>query len=160
MLPTQPISHIHLKSPLTSISLTDTATKLNLNTTDFEIDALGGFTFDATDKRFIWDSANNYNCDLLATFIGDAGIEVTGGEITGNIILELRVNNAIILETNLNYNQQNKVQSYGANDVLIDDTTKEPLLEQGSYWEVWARAGVGETPIVTLDYFNVTIKGR
>lgn len=160
-LSVQPKAHLHLKSPKTGISLTDSWQKLDLNTTDFEIDMLGGFTLDDANDRIIWDNSNNYGISLNTLFIGDAGIEVTAG-ITGTISVTLGifVDGNLILETTVNFTTSGKIQSYGANDLLIDDVTKQSLLSQGSYAEYYIKAGTGETPTVTIDYFNTTIQGR
>lgn len=159
ILPEKPVCHAHLKAPLTGIALTNAWLKLPINETDFFVDALGGFTFDEANNRFIWDAAAAINMDLITQFIGDAGLEVTAGGVV-DIVLGLFVDGNLILETEMDFDNQNKIQSYGANDLIIDDTTKEPLLSQGSYIEVFARAGVAQTPTISLVYFNITVFDR
>ena len=159
LLPTKPSCHAHLKVPLTGIALTDAWLKLPINETDFFVDALCGFTFDEANNRFIWDAADAFSMSLQTLFVGDAGIEVTAGGIV-DVILGLFVDGVLILETELDFDNQNKIQSYGANDLMINDVTKVPLLDQGSYVEVFARAGTAQTPTVTLVYFNITVFDR
>lgn len=159
ILPGQPVCHAHLDSVLAGIGLTDEWSKLAINETDFEVVAKEGFTFDEPNNRFIWDAADALNIDLNPVFIGDAGLEVTAGGVV-NIILGLFVDGNLLLETELDFDNQNKIQSYGANELLVDPITQEPLLQQGSYIEVFARAGTSQTPTITLVYFNITVAGR
>jgi hypothetical protein len=161
ILPILPACHAHLKSALTGIALTSSWSKLNLNTTDFMIDALGGFTFDGTNKRFIWDSADTYSMGIFAEFLGSAGLQITsglGGGVT--VTLGLFIDGNLILETPLNFTTLSRIKAYCANDILVDDTTKLPLLTQASYVEIFAKAGTGETPTMTLDFFNITVRNR
>lgn len=158
ILEDQPVAHAHLNAPLTGIGLTDEWAKLPINETDFEVVAKGGFTFDEPNNRFIWDAADALKIDLDPIFIGDAGLEVTAGGVV-NIILGFFVDGNLLLETELDFDNQNKIQSYGANEVLVDGSL-EPLLQQGSYIEVWAKAGPAQTPTINLVYFNITTAGR
>jgi len=155
---TRQTSHCHLKAPVADIALTSTAIKLPLDTTNFHLKMLGGFTFDDANDRIYWDQVSAYGVSLPATFIGDAGLQVTAG-ISGSvkITLILKVDGVSILETPLNFTALNSIQGYGANGVLLDALDAD-LLQSGSYYEFWVKAGAGETPTITLDYFNVTIK--
>lgn len=159
ILETQPACHAHLKAPIPGIGLTDAWQKIDLNTTDFFIDALGGFTFDEINKRFIWDAADALNMDIIPVFVGDSGIEVTSGAGV-SVAFGLFVNGNLILETERGIDALNKIQSLGANDYIIDDTTKLPIIEQGGYVEFFIRAGTSETPTISIDYFYITLFGR
>lgn len=155
---TRHASNLHLKNSLSGISLTSSWLKLALDTANFHIKVLGGFTFDDANDRIYWDQSNVINKSLPATFIGDAGLEVTAGLGIGvTVTLGLFVDDVLILETPLNFGAIDKIQGYGANSILLNANDVD-LLQSGSYYEVKAKAATGETPTISLDYLNVTIK--
>ena len=151
-------SHAHLKNELTGIALTDAWSKLALDTTNYDIKALGGFTFDDANDRFYWDQSGAIDKSLPAFFIGDVGLQVTAGIGAGvTITMGLFIEGTLILETPITFGVIDKIQGYGANGVLLD-ALDDDLLQSGSYYEFWAKAGTSETPTVSLNYLNTTIK--
>lgn len=153
------LSHLHLKSPLSGIALTSSWSKLTLDTTNFHIKVFGGFSFDDANDRIYWDSGSVIGHSLPATFIGDAGLQVTAGLGAGvTIILGLFVNEVLILETPMSFTALTYIQGYGANGIMLDSATDANILQPNSYYDIRAKAGTGETPTIQLDYFQVTIK--
>jgi len=152
-------SHVHLKAPLTGIGLTTSYVKLALDTTNFHIRTLGGFTFDDTNDRIYWDSGGAIGRSLPVTFIGDAGIEITAGlSGTMKVTLGLFFDEVLVLETPISFSVIDKIQGYGANGILTN-ISEVSLLQSGSYWDVRAKVDSG-TPTITLAYFQVTIQRR
>lgn len=151
-------SHIHLENKITGVVLSDSWSKLGLDNTNFSIRMLGGFSFDDTNDRVYWDQDSVINQSLPATFIGDAGVTVTDGLVsTATIYLGLFIDETLILETPMNFASIDKIQGYGANGILVDSSDVD-LLQPGSYYDIRARAGVGESPTISVDYLNMTIK--
>jgi len=153
ILPTKPVTHLHLKAPITGVVLSDSWLKLAMSATTFTIKNEGGFTFDDANDRVYWDSADNFSLDIDGAFKGDAGLKITsgiGGGVT--ISLGLFVNGVLKLETGLNFSNQDYDKHYGANGY--------PTIVQGDYIEFFIKAGTSETPTITLNYFYTTIEGR
>jgi len=151
-------SHLHLKNQLTGIALTDAWTKLPLDTTNYGVKMFGGFSFDDANDRIYWDYGGTINQSLPATFIGDAGLTITAGmSATATVIMGLFIDEVLILETPMNFANIDKIQGYGANGILVDALDAN-LLQSGSSYDIRAKAGSGETPTVSMDYLNVTIK--
>ena len=149
----QPVAFAQAKAPITGINVTDVPQKLPLNTTDYNIVAKGGFTFDAANNRFYWDQANQYNITLKSIFIGDAGLTVTAGlGASVEVSLLLYINGVEVLRTPLNFTFLSSGKSYGANSPID--------ILQGSYIEYFIVAESGASPTVTLNYFEATDKGR
>jgi len=153
------VAHIHLETPITGVVLSDTWTKLDLSSANFDVKTLDGFTFDSDNDRIYWDEDGAINSSLSAFFVGDAGITVTS-TISGSITVSmgLFIDGVNVIETPLTYTQQDKIQSYGSNSILIDLSTLADLLQSGSYIELFSKAGTGETPTVTLETMEVTFK--
>lgn len=150
--------HLHAKAILSGIALTSTWLTLALDTTNFHIKTLGGFSFVDVTDRIYWDSGGVYGVSLPAFFSGDAGLQVTAGLGSGvSISLGLFVDEVLILETPLNFSVLDQIQGYGANDPMLDSSDNN-LLQSGSYIEFKAKSGAGEIPTIAVDYFNVTIK--
>lgn len=159
ILDEHPVCHAHLKTKITGIALTENYQKIPITSVNSFIDALGGFTFDEGNNRFIWDAADALDMDIIPIFMGDSGVEVTTGAGV-NVAVGLFVDGNLILETELDFDALNKIQSLGANDLIINDITKDPLITQGSYIEFFIRAGASQTPTVNIDHFYITISGR
>lgn len=154
-------AHLHLTNTIAGISLTTSWLKLAVDTTNFHVKTLGGFTFDDANDRIYWDASGAIGRSLPAIFIGDAGIQVTAGAGSGVIVtLGLFVDSdpssgTPILETPLTFDVLNKVQGYGANELLID-AVNDDLLQSGSYFTFGVKASTGVT--AQLDYFQITVK--
>ena len=128
---TRQISHVHLKTPVTGVALTDVWSKIPLDTTNFVIKAFGGFTFDDANDRFYWDQSGVINKSLPATFIGDAGLIVTAGiSSVVTITMGLFIDGVLILETPMDFTVLNSIGSYGANGILVDASDAD-LLQSG-----------------------------
>jgi len=153
------IAHISLNTPITGVALTDAWVKLPLSSSNFDVHALDGFTFDSDNNRIYWDEDGALDSSLSAFFVGDAGLQITSS-ISGSdhVSMGLFIDGVLIIETPLTFTEQNKIQSYGANSILIDDTTLADLLQSGSYIELKSRAGTDETPTVSLSTLTVTFK--
>ena len=151
------VSHLHLKTPLAGIVLSDSWLKLALDTTNLHIKTLGEFTFDDANDRIYWDAAGNLGYSLPALFIGDAGLQVTSTVVTAiTITLGLFIDDVLVLETPITFDKKETIQGYGANDPLLD-SSDEDLLQSGSYYDFRIKASTGDTPTITLNYFNTTI---
>jgi len=153
------IAHISLNTPITGVTLSNEWTQIALSSANFDIHALDGFTFDTENDRIYWDEDGALDTSLSCFFVGDAGLQVTSS-ISGDetVSMGLFIDGVLIIETPLTFTQQNKIQSYGANSILIDPSTLADLLQSGSYLELWSRAGVGDTPTVTVNTLKVTFK--
>jgi hypothetical protein len=119
---------------------------------------LGGWSFDDANDRIYWDQSGDIGIALPLIFIGDAGVQVTSG-ITGSVTVSmgLFVDGELILETPITFTIQDSIQGYGANGILLD-ALDDNLIQPGSYYEFWARAGAGQTPTITLAYLNTTVE--
>ncbi len=162
LLPTKPLAHAHLTTPITGMAITDTWTKLDLTHANISIATKGGLTLDSVNKNFVWDDADTYSMALDACFIGDAGLQITTAIPSGtrHLILGLFVGDTPILETTLSFDKTSTLQSYGANDPFISSDGITQLLTQGADVNVRIKAGSGESVTVTLEYFYIIITGR
>lgn len=151
-------SHLHLKSPITGIVLSDAWTKLPIDTTNFNVKLLGEFTFDDASDTITWDELGNLGTSLPAMFNGSAGLQVTAGLTGASIItLGLFVDDNLILETPLNFSALDRIKDYSANGILVNASDLD-LLQSGIGYDFRIKAGTGETPTITLNYFNITIE--
>ena len=152
------MSHIHLQSSISDIDLTDTYLKLDLSDANFEISTLGGFSLDSANSRIYWDSGGAIGLSLPSIFIGDAGLQITSNITTPiTITLGLFVDDAVAAETPLIFEKKAFIQSFGANDAMLDDVS-EDLLQSGSFYDFRIKASSGDTPTLKLDYFQTVIK--
>ena len=152
------VSHLHLNTPVTGITLSDEWTKLPISSSSFTKKIFDGFTFDSDNDRIYWDADGRINESLTAFFTGAAGIQITSGlSSVATVSMGLFIDGNLILETPLSFTALDKIQMYGANGILVD-SNDEDLLQPGSYYELFSKAGSEETPTVTLNSLNTTIK--
>ena len=151
-------SHLHLKTPISGIVLSDQWQKIDIGSSNFTRKIFDGFTFDSDNDRVYWDADGSKGESLSAFFVGAAGLQVTAGVGIGvTISMGLFIDGNLILETPLSFSAIDKIQMYGANGILVD-AQDEDLLQPGSYYELFSKAGTGETPTVTVNSLNTTIK--
>jgi len=152
------IAHIHLGDPITGFALTDQWQKMQIGATNFHVMTIDGFTFDSDNHRIYWDLDGAIGSSLSALFVGAAGLEVTSGIGAGvTISMGLFINGNLILETPLTFTSQDKIQKYGANEVMVTHDEKyTDLIQPGSYIELFTKAGTEETPTITARTLNVT----
>jgi len=152
------IAHIHLGDPVTGFTLSDQWQKMGIGASNFHVMTIDGFTFDEANHRIYWDLDGAIGSSLSALFVGAAGLEVTTGLGTGvTISMGLHVDGNLILETPLSFSAVDRIQMYGANEVMVDHNSGHAdLLQSGSYIELFTKAETGETPTITARTLNVT----
>lgn len=158
MLQVEPYFGAVLKAasqPLAISGLTTTMAKLAVNTTNFDITAEGGWTFDNANNRWYWDSADNYSMSLKNLFIGAAGLSLTSGTATATITLYLVKNGVTaspIIVTPEKFGVLDATQSY--------DASVRITAAQGDYFEVYAATDDAGGNNITMNYFNISNENR
>lgn len=171
----KPYAHMHLGNSTSglSIAVAQTWQKLDLTSGNPVIEANGGFTWDAINKWFIWDSGSILNFPITADFIGDAQLQVTSS-ISGTITIELGlvlnsdVNNPNsvppILITPISFTNQAKISGYGANDSFgqfNNPNTGDKRVVPNDKFDIWIRCtDATATPNFQVDGFNSKITPR
>lgn len=166
-LPDQPRAHIHTTASVSgTIATLNTWQKLDLSTGSPSIQMQGGFTWNTTSKRIIWDTASSLAHALECVFIGDAQLQITSA-IVGTEILELGLvlNGGItppVVVTPISFTNQTKLNGFGANHNFSNYTNPTPAdnrLTAGDYLELFIRSTTN-TPAFQINGMNVTFLGR
>lgn len=165
----QAIAHIHTKAPVSlTIAAPNTWQKIDLSTGSPDIEASGGWTWDAVNKYFVWDKDSELPIVPTQFFIGDAQVQITSG-VSGTLVVQLGLvlNGGItppVLITPTSYTNQSKISSYGANDVFRDNTAEggsDDRIQQTDNVSIWIRCtDPVATPDIQIDGMNVTIHSR
>jgi len=164
-LPIWPKAHIHIDSSVTdTIATINVWQKVDLSTGTPDIRMQGGFTWDAVNKRIVWDANDDLDHDLECLFIGDAQIQITSA-ISGTESLQLGLvinGGAPVVITPISFTQQSKINGFGANHDFSNHTSPTPSdsrLVAGDYIEIFIRSTTNE-PSFQMDELNVTFAGR
>lgn len=166
-LPIQPRAHIHTTASVSdTIATINVWQKLNFGTGSPHIIMQGGFTWDTTNLRIVWDENNSLNFDTPCIFIGAAQIQITSAISLIEVLeLGLVVNGNITppqIITPISFTNQAKINSFGANENFSKYTNPsvgDSRLQAGDYIEIWIRSTTN-TPSFRIDGMNVTFFGR
>lgn len=172
ILEIQPRASLRTTSSVAAtISGSNTWQKLDLSTGSPDIECQGGFIWDTTDERIVWDSTDSINMLLTSNFIGDAQVQITS-VVSTNIVIQLglvlnadanppNVTPPIII-TPITFTSQSKITGFGANSNFSKYTSPSPgdtRLDPGDNFEIWIRC-LTDTPSFQIDGMNVQFKGR